>query len=172
MKPRAEVEHPTGFIVSIAALGTFVYFAEIFAYSFLVFADQLFLLNGFVFNIEFPLMLYIQIPGLVLTITGYLLFMWSVIARGKYAVSWAMRDDHKLVTWGPYRYVRHPSYLAYFFMFIGFFLIWPNLFALVPSVAIPCYSRVTFQEEELLIRHFGIEYREYQKKTGRFIPRF
>jgi protein-S-isoprenylcysteine O-methyltransferase Ste14 len=116
-------------------------------------------------------MVYIQILGLLLTFFGYFLFVWSVVSRGRYAVSWGMSENHKLVTWGPYRYVRHPSYLGYFLMFLGFFLYWTNMFTLIPLVAIPGYYWVTFDEERLLTQRFGDEYAEYQKKTGRFIPK-
>ena len=75
-----------------------------------------------------------------------------MIVRGKHAVSWVMPKNQKLVTWGPYHYVRHPSYLGYFFMFFGFFFLWPNLFTLFPLVAISGYFRVTFEEERLLVR--------------------
>jgi protein-S-isoprenylcysteine O-methyltransferase Ste14 len=171
MKPHAEIEHPSGFTVGLAALGTFVYFAETLAYSFLVFTKLFSLPDSFPFHIQPPFMLYTQIAGIILTALGYFLFIWSVITRGKYAVSWTMRDNHKLVTWGPYSYVRHPSYLAYFLMFIGLFTLLPSLFTLAPLTAIPGYFQVSRQEEELLTRRFGKEYEEYQKKTGRFIPK-
>jgi len=108
--------------------------------------------------------------ALVMTI-GYVTFIWSVIARGKYATSWIMPPGHKLVDWGPYRYVRHPSYLGYFLMFLGFFLLWPNILALVPIVAIPGYVLVTTQEEEMLKKRFGNAYVEDAQGVGRFLPR-
>jgi len=168
----AEVEHPVGFIMGLAAVGTLVYFLEVFSYLFLVFSDFIFVLRDFPFLFQFPFIFHIQILGLVLTSVGYFVFIWSVFVRGKYAVSWAMPENQRLVTSGPYRYVRHPSYLGYFLMFFGFFFLWPNLFTLFPLVAIPGYFRVTFEEERLLVRRFGDEYVEYQRKTGRFIPRF
>ena len=113
-----------------------------------------------------------QIPGLILTAFGYGLFIWSVVARGKYAVSWEMPENQRLVTWGPHRHVRHASYLGYFLMFLGLFLSWPNFLMILSLVAIPGYYRLTLDEEEFLVQRFGDEYVEYQKKAGRFIPRF
>lgn len=81
------------------------------------------------------------------------------------------RDPSVLVTWGPFRYVRHPSYLGYFLMFFGLFFLLLNLVALVPLLAIPGYIRLTTYEEQLLIARFGNEYVEYQKTTGRFVPK-
>lgn len=171
-KIRADVERPFGFIVGLAAVGTIVYFLEALSYLFLVFSDLILVLRDLPFLFQFPLMCYLQILGLILTSAGYFLFIWSVVVRGRYAVSWKMPEDQRLVTWGPYRYVRHPSYLGYFLMFFGLFFLWPNLFTLFPLSAIPGYFRVTFEEERLLVQRFGDEYIKYQRKTGRFIPRF
>jgi protein-S-isoprenylcysteine O-methyltransferase Ste14 len=170
-KSYADIERPSGFSMNLAALGTLIYFLEAVLYLFLVFTSFIYTLPSFPFYFQFPFVFYVQILGLVFTAIGYFLFTWSVIARGRYAVSWEMPENQRLVTWGPYRYVRHPSYLGYFLMFFGFFFLWPNLFALFPLVAIPGYVRVTFEEERLLICRFDDEYLEYQRKTGRFIPR-
>lgn len=102
---------------------------------------------------------------------GAALFSWSVLARGRYSVSWAMPIDQKLVTWGPYRYIRHPSYTGYFLMFAGLFLAWFNLLAAIPLLGIPGYYRISKREEKMLVLRFGDSYIEYQKKTGRFFPR-
>ncbi|NWF87431.1 isoprenylcysteine carboxylmethyltransferase family protein [Candidatus Bathyarchaeota archaeon] len=171
-KVSAEVEHPSGFIVNIAGFGTFVYFFEALVYLFLVFSGLIFLLYDAPLFFGLLLVPYTQVLGLMSTIIGYFLFIWSVIARGQYATSWGMPENQKLVTWGPYKYVRHPSYLGYFLMFFGLLLIWSNLFTLIPLSAIPGYLRVVVKEEKLLVQRFGDEYLDYQKKTGRFIPRF
>jgi protein-S-isoprenylcysteine O-methyltransferase len=102
---------------------------------------------------------------------GFFLFSWSVIVRGRYAISWKMPEDHVLVTWGPYGFVRHPSYLSYFIMFIGLFLLWMNLFAAIPLIAIPGYVRITDKEEEMLVERFGELYLQYQKRVNKFFPR-
>ncbi|NWG11861.1 isoprenylcysteine carboxylmethyltransferase family protein [Candidatus Bathyarchaeota archaeon] len=171
MKTCAEVEHPYGFVVNMAGIGTLVYFLEVFAYLFLVFAGLTSLLRDVPFYFEFSLTPLVQILGLVLTITGYSIFIWSVIIRGQYATSWAMPENQKLVTWGPYKYVRHPSCLGYFLMFFGLFFIWPNLLTPISLLAIPGYFSVASKEEQLLAQRFGDEYLNYQKRTGRFTPR-
>lgn len=171
-KTTGEIRRPFNLAVALLSLGTFVYFVVVLLFSFLVLAGQEPVVIGLSLGYELPLMIYVQLLGLGLTALGYATFMWSVIARGKYAVSWDMPENQKLVTWGPYRYVRHPSYLGYFLMFIGFFCLWPNLFTLFPWLAIPGYYRVTFDEEKLLTQRFGKEYMEYQEKAGRLVPKF
>jgi len=37
--------------------------------------------------------------------------------------------------------------------------------------AIPGYVKITGYEEEMLIKRFGDEYRNYQRKVGKFLPR-
>jgi len=171
-KVYAEVERSSGFVVGVAAAGTVVYFLEALFYPFLVLSSFISGLRDLPFHFQFWSIFPLELLGLVLTSLGYFIFIWSVVARGKYAVSWEMPESHKLVTWGPYRYVRHPSYLGYFLMFIGLFFIWPTPFTLFPLVAIPGYYRSTYEEEKLLTRRFGDQYVEYLKKTGRFIPKF
>lgn len=171
-EPYAEVEGPSGFIVSTAALGTPLYFIEVCFYVFVMLSNIVSSPEVLPLSIQLPSLAFIQILGLAMTGMGYSLFIWSVIARGRYATSWEMRGNHRLVTWGPYRYVRHPSYFGYFLMFLGFITLWPNIVTLIPLAAIPGYIKVTVQEEKLLEQRFGDEYREYQRRTGRFIPKF
>ena len=109
--------------------------------------------------------------GLFLFFIGSLLHAWSVQVHGRYAVSWAMPEDQKLITAPPYSIVRHPSYLAYMLMIIGVTLVWRQWFTLLPWVAIPGYYLSSKREEEYLIERFGDQYREYMKRVGAFIPR-
>jgi protein-S-isoprenylcysteine O-methyltransferase Ste14 len=109
--------------------------------------------------------------GTSLMVLGYAIFIWSVVARGPYATSWQMPTDHKLVERGPYRHVRHPSYLGYFLMFIGFLLMWRNVIALIPLIAIPGYVLITRREDELLVAKFGEKYVQYKKRAGGFLPK-
>jgi protein-S-isoprenylcysteine O-methyltransferase Ste14 len=172
IKIYAETERPSGFAVYVAGVGTLVHFLGVLVYLSLTFTGLISSFYGSVFYVQFPLMIYVQVSGLILVCIGYFLFIWSVVTRGVFAVSWSMPENQKLVTWGPYKHVRHPSYLAYFLMFIGLFFLWTNPLTLFPFFAIPGYYRVTSQEEKLLAQRFGKEYLEYQKRTGQFIPRF
>ena len=170
-KYEAEVELPRNLALALSALGTGVLFLESVLYILLVNAGLEMTVRNSPIQLMFPFDSWVQLTGIVTTTFGYAVFLWSVLARGKYATSWEMPSDQKLVTWGPYRYVRHPSYLGYFIMFAGLFLLLLNLVALVPLVAIPGYVGITTVEDEMLRKRFRDAAVEYQRVTGRFLPK-
>jgi protein-S-isoprenylcysteine O-methyltransferase Ste14 len=167
---RPELEKRIVVPLSLAGIGTIAFFLESFLYVLLGFSIDL--LRPFAF-LSFGMVQLglLELFGLLVMVLGYALFIWSVVARGQYATSWQMPVNHKLVDWGPYRYVRHPSYLGYFLMFIGFLLLWHEMLALVPLVAIPGYGLITRREEEMLVAKFGEKYVQYQNNVGRFLPK-
>jgi protein-S-isoprenylcysteine O-methyltransferase Ste14 len=84
----------------------------------------------------------------------------------------ATRQQHQLVTNGPYRWVRHPLYTVGASMFIAFGMTADNWFiAALGVLAFIGMAIRTPKEEANLIEKFGDEYREYMKRTGRFLPR-
>ena len=170
---RCYAEHPPprGLPSWAAAFGTLAFWGETLFYIVLVFSGCIRWVNATPLRFRFLCDFAFRWLGLFLMVLGFVLFGWSVLARGRYAVSWEMPEDQRLVTWGPYRFVRHPSYLSYFLMFVGLFLLWLNLLAVIPLLAIPGYVHVAKEEEKLLIKRFGEEYAQYQRKTGRFLPK-
>lgn len=171
VKYKAEVKRPGGPVFALAALGTGVFFLESVLYIGSVLTGFYTTIGDSFLQLQFSYDTWMQLAGMFATTFGYTLFLWSVLARGRYATSWEMPENQKLVTWGPYRYVRHPSYLAYFILFAGLFLTILNLITLIPLIAVPGYLRVATIEEELLTKRFGRAYLEYQHKTGKFFPK-
>jgi protein-S-isoprenylcysteine O-methyltransferase Ste14 len=98
-------------------------------------------------------------------------WLFSSIGSGISPVS-ATRAEHKLVTRGIYRWVRHPLYTIGSSLFISFGLMADNWFIMALGVlAFIAMVIRTPKEEANLIEKFGEEYREYMKRTGRFIPK-
>ena len=98
-------------------------------------------------------------------------WLFSSIGTGITPVS-ATRKEHKLVTSGPYRWVRHPLYTVGSSMFVAFGMMADNWFiGLLGVLAFIGMAIRTPKEEANLIEKFGDEYREYMKRTGRFLPR-
>lgn len=84
----------------------------------------------------------------------------------------ATRITHKLVTHGPYRWVRHPLYAVGFVFAVCLTLI-TTLWWLGVGMVLPLsilFLR-TSKEEARLIETFGDDYRDYMKRTGRFFPK-
>lgn len=171
VKYKAEVKVPHEPALALATLGTFALFSESAAYSILVFLGKQEIWTDSWLQLHFLYDSWVQAVGISLTVFGYFLFIWSVLARGRCSTAWETSENHRLVTWGPYRYVRHPSYLAYFILFTGLFLTLLNIVAIIPLLAIPGYVRITAIEEELLTRRFGDAYKQYQQETGKFWPK-
>jgi len=78
----------------------------------------------------------------------------------------------ELVTDKAFVYFRHPIYAAFldFFVFgLGFYM--KSLFILIFGVVLIFICGIIVEkEEEYLISQFGQKYRDYQKRTKRFIP--
>jgi protein-S-isoprenylcysteine O-methyltransferase Ste14 len=165
---KREIERRIRTPLLLAGVGTITFFLESFVYLVLGYSENVALMFA---SLDVTRIELLEPFGLLVMVLGYAIFDWSVIVRGRYATSWQMPVDQKLVDWGPYHYVRHPSYLGYFLMFTGFLLIWHNVLGLIPLIAIPGYFLVTFREEEMLVAKFGHEYVRYQKRVGRFLPK-
>ncbi len=167
---KPEIEKRIATPLLLAGIGTVAFFVESFLYVILGYwVDLRALVSSLdIGTAQIGLM---DSFGSSVMVLGYAIFIWSVLVRGRYATSWQMPNDHKLVNWGPYHYVRHPSYLAYFLMFTGFLLMWQNSLALIPLIAVPGYILLTLREEEMLVARFGERYIEYQKHVGRYLPK-
>ncbi|HEX2696801.1 MAG TPA: isoprenylcysteine carboxylmethyltransferase family protein [Anaerolineales bacterium] len=102
---------------------------------------------------------------------GGIYWLFSSIGSGITPTS-ATRKEHKLVTSGPYRWVRHPLYTIGSSLFISFGMIADNWFiAALGILAFIAMAIRTPKEEANLIEKFGDEYRQYMKRTGRFFPK-
>jgi protein-S-isoprenylcysteine O-methyltransferase Ste14 len=107
--------------------------------------------------------------GVLCTFGIYWLF--SSIGSGITPTS-ATRKEHKLVTRGIYRWIRHPLYTIGSSFIISFGMMADNWFiAAFGILAFILMASRTPKEEANLIEKFGDEYREYMKRTGRYLPR-
>ncbi|WP_028628391.1 MULTISPECIES: isoprenylcysteine carboxylmethyltransferase family protein [Pseudomonas] len=80
---------------------------------------------------------------------------------------------HSLATAGPYAWVRHPQYVAFVLILLGFLLQWPTLLTLAMfPVLLVMYGRLAVTEERDMRKEFGAAYDAYARATPRFIPRF
>lgn len=80
---------------------------------------------------------------------------------------------HHLVTYGPYRFVRHPIYTSYLLALFGAIMFCPQIGTIACFIyAVIVLGNTAAGEEKRLSQpsEFGDEYVEYMKVTGRFLP--
>lgn len=109
--------------------------------------------------------------GFGIIVVGLIYWLFTSIGSGITPVS-ATRKEHKLVTHGIYRWVRHPLYTVGSSLYISFGLMSDNWFIIFMGVVAFIVMAIrTPKEEANLIEKFGDEYREYMMRTGRFLPK-
>jgi protein-S-isoprenylcysteine O-methyltransferase len=111
--------------------------------------------------------------GLAMLVLGMLIRFYSIATlRRFFTVNVTVRDDHRLIRTGPYRFVRHPSYTGALISFYGFALALENVWAaLVVSVPITYAFFVRMRVEEAVLRSaFPEEYPAYERQTRRLVP--
>jgi protein-S-isoprenylcysteine O-methyltransferase Ste14 len=147
-------------------------FFRLFALAFLLLI--LYFLTPWIDGASITLPMWLRWTGGGITCLGIALFGWAhqVLGRNWTAVL-ALSKEHELVQSGPYRFVRHPMYSAFFIIGIGFGLLSANwlvgIIYLGPLIVM-YLSRVT-PEEKMMLDRFGEPYRQYMKRTGRLLPR-
>jgi protein-S-isoprenylcysteine O-methyltransferase Ste14 len=89
-----------------------------------------------------------------------------------WSVTLEIKDKHKLITGGVYRYVRHPMYSAFFLWALAQLILIPNWIA-GPAGFIGFGILFAFRvgrEEGMMLDTFGDEYRAYSARTARIVP--
>jgi protein-S-isoprenylcysteine O-methyltransferase Ste14 len=112
--------------------------------------------------------------GVLLTWAGIAFAIWARVHIGQYwSARVTLKEDHKLISTGPYKYVRHPIYTGLLVATVGTALAigrWQGL----AGVAIILFAHIlkARKEERLMTSHFGATYEDYRSHTGFLIPRF
>lgn len=111
------------------------------------------------------------LAGAILIQAGSLLGQWTLRTFRSWRVPAEIGATHELQTNGPFRWLRHPIYMAMNLLCLGT-LVWaPHPLTAIGFVATWIVSEIRARaEEELLIGHFGDAYRAYMARTRRFVP--
>jgi protein-S-isoprenylcysteine O-methyltransferase Ste14 len=120
-----------------------------------------------------PLPDWLRWSGAALWAVAAALLAWTFRHLGRNLTDTVVtRRDHELITDGPYRYVRNPFYDTAALLVVSIALIAANWFILLSGAVVLVLLVVrTRTEEAHLIARFGDDYRQYMKRTGRFLPR-
>ncbi len=109
----------------------------------------------------------LRLAGIGLAAAGLCLLGWGA----RTLRSWWKKGE--LCTGGPFRWFRHPIYAAYItFIFPAAALLlnsWPLLAA--AGLLHPLWHLLVQFEEAMMLERFAEQYRDYMRRTGRFVPR-
>jgi protein-S-isoprenylcysteine O-methyltransferase Ste14 len=121
-----------------------------------------------------PVHAWIAWTGLLLTWAGVAIAIWARRCLGEF---WSgrvtLKEGHRLIRSGPYRFVRHPIYTGLLLGAVGRTITigeWRGMLAVV--LIFVAHSRKAQREEGLLTNEFGDEYTAYRRGTGFLFPRF
>jgi protein-S-isoprenylcysteine O-methyltransferase Ste14 len=111
--------------------------------------------------------------GVPIGMAAVVLLYWTLHTLGHNLTDTVVtRRDAALVTYGPYRWIRHPFYVAMLLAVIATSLVAGNWFLALTGVGVFALLAVRASTEERnLVARFGRDYEEYMRQTGRFVPR-
>ena len=121
-----------------------------------------------------PLPVWLRLTGAGLGVIALMWFVWIHRTLGSnLSVRIRIKEAQYLVTDGPYRWVRHPMYTAFYLLHVAAFLLTANWFigaTWLAGLTVVIFLRVS-REEAMLLARFGEAYSSYSENTGPFLPR-
>jgi protein-S-isoprenylcysteine O-methyltransferase Ste14 len=95
-----------------------------------------------------------------------------ILLASAWRVLYEAQRTHRLATTGAYAYVRHPQYVGFILIMLGFLLQWPTVPTLVMfPILVVMYVRLARREEREALAAFGDAYARYAANTPAFFPR-
>jgi protein-S-isoprenylcysteine O-methyltransferase len=114
-----------------------------------------------------------EMSGAVVLLAGAAIRLHAIaVLANQFTSRVTICTEHKLVSSGLYRYVRHPSYLGQILILLGIGALLANVVAVLAAplmtiIALVWRIRV---EERAMSEHFGAAYQDYRKTTWRLLP--
>jgi protein-S-isoprenylcysteine O-methyltransferase Ste14 len=113
------------------------------------------------------------IGGITLIWAGLGFRVWAILTLGRFfKVMVVIQDDHRVVERGPYRWLRHPSYLGSIVAMTGVGLAegdWASVAIMSLGTLAAFLIRIPV-EERVLLTELGEEYAAYSRRTARLVP--
>lgn len=109
--------------------------------------------------------------GVLLCLAGLALFAWSLVSFGRsFRVGIDTEHPDALVTGGAFGITRNPLYVGFLVIFLGQFLIFPNVILLIYLVGAGwLINRQILREEAYLKVHYGTAYEAYCQRVRRYL---
>lgn len=137
-------------------------------------APNLYLFTPWFGFADYTLPAYVPWVGVVAMVVALWLFRRSHVDLGRqWSISLEVREEHRLITNGVYRTIRHPMYLSIWIWSLAQGFLLENWLAgwAAAVTFLPMYLLRTPREEALMLETFGDEYRDYMRRSGRIFPR-
>jgi protein-S-isoprenylcysteine O-methyltransferase Ste14 len=115
----------------------------------------------------------LRVSGAIVIWLGLVLRVWAIAALGgAFRTTVEVDSDQAVVSTGPYRWIRHPSYAGLLLIVAGLGLALGNWLSLAACllIPVPAMLRRIHVEEDELERVLGDAYRAYEARTARLIP--
>ncbi len=108
----------------------------------------------------------------ILHIASNVFIIGGILLLGKaWNVLYKAQKEHHLATTSIYKYIRHPQYVAFILIIVGFLLQWPTIITLIMApILIWRYLRLAKTEETEMQQAFGKQYTDYKDKVPGFFP--
>jgi len=104
--------------------------------------------------------------------SNVLIFGGFILLSAAWKVLYQAQRTSQLATTGPYARVRHPQYIGFVTIMVGFLLQWPTIPTLVMfPILVAMYVRLARREERDALATFGDEYVRYAAATPAFVPK-
>lgn len=111
--------------------------------------------------------------GILIMLAGLILAIWARRTLGRnWSANVQIKQDHELVTDGPYATVRHPIYTALILMFVGNAIVVGDVRGVVGVLIVwASFYLKSRREEQFMLSEFGEPYAHYRQRTGGIWPR-
>ncbi|HMN26769.1 MAG TPA: isoprenylcysteine carboxylmethyltransferase family protein [Caldilineaceae bacterium] len=96
-----------------------------------------------------------------------------ILLSAAWDVLYKAQRTNRIAMTGPYARVRHPQYIGFILIMLGFLLQWPTVITLVMfPILVTIYVRLAKWEEQEALAQFGADYALYAAQTPAFWPRW
>lgn len=116
---------------------------------------------------------FFSLLGIMLLVFGISFRIWAIHTLDKaFSSTVQIKEGQQLITTGPYKWFRHPSYTGAWLLLMGIALVfhsWAGLFIMGPGM-LWIYSKRMAVEENILTEAFGKAYIDYASGTWRMLP--
>jgi len=106
-----------------------------------------------------------------MVLAGLCVTLWArVTLGGNWSARVTLKEDHELITGGPYRVVRHPIYSGLLLMILGTAVLVGRVGAFVVLGFCCCGFWMKLRQEETLLSRHLPGYSDYMRRTKALVP--